>query len=645
MPIIREYDQKVQSSGDPGRISQVNVGALGAAGRVVQGIGGAVSQFGADIEASNESKDKSDLQVEIAKARNEITTQLQTDVQSGTVNSDDYLQTFNERVSQRLGTIGDTMRTRAGREAAATYASITGSEFSTHAATAKVTADGQQTAFNYSRALSYDRNNLVLDPTQFESILEKWKVDLNDPRGPYANLSAEQRSKAEIETGKGLSLSYFQGALNAFGPEYVEKDLRTGKYNAYLDADTTASLFEKIKSEKTKKDEKAEYALRQTIESYIRDGKDPTILIDSGVEKNLYGAETGMALRHAWDAYREKQIKVRAADLAFRAGSETEFYRVDTDIKREVAEAWVAEQMQDYDNLEPEDKKAVLGRVVEKGAKMGYMFDGISSLMQVTPHGEAFGRAVDTFNSLESFDPYYAGKYANSDQKARFSVYTDAISGGATVEQALEAARRINPEQIAKTREFFRTEEGRSAIDKMKNALADIPWSFRSTVNAPQAADVVMERAKVLLAGNPSADFSTVLDTARKSFEAENIIVNKMWVPRSFADGVPFDAMGDNISRLINRLPAVLKSHNLPIVEGDYVLAPDQLSVRDKKLQVYDPTGFPVPGLRFGADDFRKEYENSQADAYERQKLLNERAARGLRTPAPTGRAMGVVRR
>jgi hypothetical protein len=161
-------------------------------------------------------------------------------------------------------------------------------------------------------------------------------------------------------------------------------------------------------------------------------------------------------------------------------------------------------------------------------------------------------------------------------------------------------------------------------------------------LNGRQAANDVMDRAAVMMAGNPSADPSAIIEYARKSYEADNVQMGKLWVPRQFLDGVPADEMAPVAERILTRLPAVLRAQNLPVHDGAYVLAPDGLSARDGRVQVYDPTGFPVPGLRFGPADFKKEYQQSQTEKYsERVKQRGKPKTSPFLDPSKGGLPLG----
>ncbi len=253
MPTIPQYNQQVRERGkldarvDPGAASQV-AGAIQGAGRALFGVG-------TDIQEMNERKDRSDLQAEIARARQEATVSLQEDIQTGAINSDDYLTEYNNRINQKLDGLGAVTRTRAGREIAGAQKAVLSSEFATHAATAKITADGQQMALNFDRALNDSGNTLLLDPTQYQAVREQWLLSLDDPSGPYGRMSAEQKQKAKLSVDKNLAKWYIQGATEKLGPEYAMTELNSGKYDSVFDADTKQLLLKAAEVEKRSRTE------------------------------------------------------------------------------------------------------------------------------------------------------------------------------------------------------------------------------------------------------------------------------------------------------------------------------------------------------------------------------------------------------
>lgn len=250
MPTIKQYTQQVRSSGSLD--VRVNPDAADTASTALARLGNTAMGAGLDIM---ESKEKSDLQVEVAQARADATKALQQDVQSGVVNDDNYLESYNTRISQSFDAIGGKARTRVVQDAASAQRADLMAHFDDQARTAKITADGQKIALNFDRALNASGDTLLNDPTQYQAIRDQWGLSIDDPSGPYARMSAQQRSKAKLEIDQNLAKWYVQGAIEKLGPDYATKELNSGKLDDVLGAETKDFLLRRAETEKRTRQE------------------------------------------------------------------------------------------------------------------------------------------------------------------------------------------------------------------------------------------------------------------------------------------------------------------------------------------------------------------------------------------------------
>ncbi len=242
MPTIPGYRQQ-EKSGVGVQTPRVFDERARAVGSAMSALGGALQHTGAEIEATNERTDKLRIQADVAQARSDLTTELRNDVQSGAVTADDYHTVFKDKVASRLSTLGEGRLSNSGRDISSTYAQVLSAEFQEHASQAKLVADGQQAVAKFGEALNYNRNTVMGDPTQFQTILEDTQRTLGDPSGPYGRMPSEARAKLMTQTKEQLALSAVQGSIETFGPQYTKDQLQKGNWDTYLDADRKVSMI------------------------------------------------------------------------------------------------------------------------------------------------------------------------------------------------------------------------------------------------------------------------------------------------------------------------------------------------------------------------------------------------------------------
>lgn len=615
MPFIKTYDSQVAPGGPAPSANAPNLGD-GGLGTLGHGLTGAA----ANIYRRDLEKDDADAVTEVARLKAELAERRQAAALNGDAADPEWMDKEREYAQERLGALTDSLRTGDGKRAAKMRSEVFLSEENNRwlATQATVAAGLQKNQLQQVEDLTL--RAIQKDPLTHGEATATFLSDLGGPA--YSRLSKDVKEDYVRQFRFKAARAALEGTEYAYGSQAALKmldglrdEMPAEQYAALRDHFTT-----RAKQEAAKDKEEEQYKLFQHIDSMMKSGGNPLSLIDAGVSNKLLSAEQGIGLREKYDKYVEHRTKVANADLAFRAGDLVSFEAIEPEIRKEAANAWIAEQVNTYNAADPAGKAGVANQIVRKGVEMDYVFPGIKNSLRASPQSDGFGTAVDLYRSLEAYDPYYASKYVSEDQRARFEVYSNAVKGGATAEVAADMARSITPESIAKTREVFKGKDGRALAEDIRAKMADKPWSLKSMINGRQAADAVMNRVVTQLAGNPAADVDSLINSAIAMYQSQNVPMGDLWVPRSFMSGVPSGKMVDVANRITARLPDVLRANKLPVVDGNYALAPDSASDRDGRLQVYDPTGFPVPGLRFGPQDFKTEYRALQADEYEAAK-------------------------
>lgn len=241
MPKIREYQRQVDNSG------RLNVRpAQGSpVGAAIAGFGQTVGGIAEATQKRSERKDLSTLQVELARARSELTTQLKERVRTGEITQADMNEKFDADMLERVNALQEGMETRVGQQAAQQHGNELAISFRQATAESQAIAQGTLEKDNYLDAMDAHRNTLIEDPLQFNSVLSESTAILNDPNGQFSKIPAEKRRELLKQTRSELARSAVQGLIENVDPEVARKQLNDGKFDAHLDADDKAVLIAK----------------------------------------------------------------------------------------------------------------------------------------------------------------------------------------------------------------------------------------------------------------------------------------------------------------------------------------------------------------------------------------------------------------
>ena len=614
MPFIRPYESTVSPVAGELDVPRAQ-GSVTA--QALTGFGQSVSALGERLRQRDLEQDDADSISAVAELKAEMAERRQQAALSGEAANPEWLDKEREYAEERLGKASENLRTDSGRQRAQQRAVLLVSE-----ETQSLLKTQATTAAGIQKNQLQQVEDLTLravqkDPTTRGAAVESFLEDLEGPA--YSQLSKDVKEDYARNFRFKAATAFLDGTEQAYGSsaalaalETVRDEMPADQYTAKRD-----HFMNREKAEKAKDREQEQGRLLRAIDTTMRSGGDPSGLIEAGLGDKLLSGEQYASLYSRYDIYVEHQRKVAAADTAFRAGKLVDFTRVEPAIQKEVTNRWVAEQTEAYKQADPVGRRLIAGEIIKKGVEMDYVFEGTKAELRASPQSPEFEAAVDLYRVFENFDPYYAGKYVSEDQRARFDVYESAVRSGIPKEDARVLAQQVTPERVTKARQMFNSEEGREFKADILKRLSDAPWSLADMLNGRAASAAVLDNVITRLAGNPNADIDTLIDASQKAYEAANVRMGRLWVPRDFVKGVPADRMADVAEDILTGIPAVLRSNGLPVLDGQYMLAPDQASARTKKLQVYDPEGLPVTGLRFGPEDFKVAYRNLQEKAYQ----------------------------
>ena len=611
MPFIKPYESSVPlAAGIQSRPAQVVGNGMGA---LAQG----VSRFGEQRHKRQLEQDDSDLIATQARLRATLAERRQQAGLDGSAANPEWLEKEREYAESEFDKTVSKMRTDDGRRIGQGRQAILLAEETQRWIATQANASAAQQKTQLQEVEDLTLQAVQKDPSGYNVATADFLANLEGPA--YDSLDKPFKEGYSREFKARSARAFLDGTEQAHGSaaallalDTVRENMPAAQYTSLRDHFTN-----RAKTERATQRESEQLVFFRRVDAMVARGNNPTDAVTDAVADKLISAEQGSAIDKQYIKHVELQQKIANADAAFRIGDLVGFAAVDPAIQTQVADAWLTEQRRAYGAADPETRKQIAGGIVEKGVNLDYVFPGMKAALRASPHGENFAGVVDEYLTLKGFDPYYASKLASPDQQARFEVYSVSKRAGMSDNQALEFARSVTPERVASARKFLHSEEGKPELANMRAAVADRSGLLTGDMlNGRQAANEIIEYATLLMAGNPSAPIDDIVASAQTAYESQNMRVGNVWIPRIFLGSVPAASMPDVTTRVLRRLPELLKKNELPVLDGDYAVAPDDLSPLDGRMQVYDPMRRPIPGLRLGPVEFRAEYQRMQGEGF-----------------------------
>ncbi|MBS4046573.1 MAG: hypothetical protein KG075_09555 [Alphaproteobacteria bacterium] len=326
MPRIREY-QPAESSAAAVPYRQVQGTDLVPPGA---SLGDGLARFAEGMIRAQERDEVSDVQTKLAKARAEWTVALQDQEDRAPTGDPKFAENFLNKFNGSIQAIGDNLETKAGREAFKQGSAALGAQFTQAAGLYQVRAAGAKAKQDFLTALDANRNTLLRDPTQFESVLASSQAALTDPNGPYARMPVAERERLARQTNVDLAKSAVQGVID-IDPQEGLKQLEAGRWGKWLDADNTTQLrahakqairAEEIEGERRERaKEKAESTAREKTKSdFISRLSDDNVGLTSKdiINSNLLAAEKEHYLNVLKTRMNEGTKPIRTDPTTFR---------------------------------------------------------------------------------------------------------------------------------------------------------------------------------------------------------------------------------------------------------------------------------------------------------------------------------------
>lgn len=265
MPKIREYEAQVSSQFESreraAMASDFNTGA----GLAV--IGEGLDSVVEVVQKRAEQDENTRIHVELTKARAEWTDYLREAATAAPAGDATFADSFVERLDGYLSQTGENLaKTRNGKRLFAVAAADLRADLLDRAKVYQAESAGEKAKVDHKTALDKSREALLRDPTQFDSALRGMEAMINDPGGTYSNLPGAAREQLRLEARQSLALSAVQGVIH-MNPELAKRQLESGRWGEYLDADNAHALMKEAEMGIRAKELESERAKKKAEEA------------------------------------------------------------------------------------------------------------------------------------------------------------------------------------------------------------------------------------------------------------------------------------------------------------------------------------------------------------------------------------------
>lgn len=236
MPQIKEYIQRTEVAG-PMQGRRASSEEFGMMGRALQQAGGAVQQVGDAVYKRAEQSEISDASVKMSEAHAEFTNKLNTDLQKGTVNAEEFTKQYDDYMAK----VSEGFSTRGAKQYLQKSSASMRAHFLESSFAAQSELAGVKTRENYNNTLKNFSSGLMGDPSSYETVRQVHNAYLDDlvaTGGLPATVAAKLRTAGETEIAKSAVRGWID--LN---PHEAKAQLASGKWDAAFDGDVKKQLL------------------------------------------------------------------------------------------------------------------------------------------------------------------------------------------------------------------------------------------------------------------------------------------------------------------------------------------------------------------------------------------------------------------
>jgi hypothetical protein len=242
MPKIPEYDSAISGSAKaPQAYADPNVARhagdnLIRAGHELQKAAGAAW-------AIQDRSDKVELQKRLSAARADLSSEQDAAIRSGAAADPAWTKAFNEKVTDRIGQLGDGLASGSARAMAGAYGAQLSAHFMESSLQGHAVAAGIEQKATFERGLALDANAVMNDPNLAQMTLAQYEAMLDDPKGAYALIPQAQREALKAASRESLAVAAVQGTIYNLSPDLAIKQLKGGEWDDVLGPKNKAALI------------------------------------------------------------------------------------------------------------------------------------------------------------------------------------------------------------------------------------------------------------------------------------------------------------------------------------------------------------------------------------------------------------------
>lgn len=247
MPQIRTYKSEVAGLDTSALKSGDASAAAGAASGFLQGAAGGLKVLGqrlTEVESANET---SKLAADLAAAQADLSKKWQDTARSADPNDPDTASKFLSGVADpAISQIGDNLKTQAGRLMFQKASAGMRADFFTKTATDQAAIAGDAAVNNYVMMQNSLTSAVLSDPSSQANSMSLGNLAIDG----LTQLPANKRDELKLQLGKKVASAAIVGLANS-NPDAAEKELNSGKHDAFLDAGDKEALASKINTVRT----------------------------------------------------------------------------------------------------------------------------------------------------------------------------------------------------------------------------------------------------------------------------------------------------------------------------------------------------------------------------------------------------------
>lgn len=308
MPKIVTYEQQVGMPENRVISSGASPEIAGAEGSAIAGMGQQIGNFGEALQRHDENQDINDTHMALSKLRNDYTTRIQAETQTGNIDTEKLHQDYEDDVNKITG----NMQTRKGQEFLSVHSAQLGSDLIHAASVSQAQVAGKLAVEQWNNSLNLNGNTLQSSPSSFDGTLRD-SISAIEAQVQNGSLSRVMAEELKRKTGEQLSEAAVHGWAN-INADQAKKVLDSGTFDKYMDNTKKESLYGTIRAYKNAEITEQERVLKlqkeakeKTSEKWQNDAL--TKMNDNSLSpKQILESPMTASQKHQWLGWQKQHI-------------------------------------------------------------------------------------------------------------------------------------------------------------------------------------------------------------------------------------------------------------------------------------------------------------------------------------------------